>query len=317
MPIDTHSGISTSTPATSEMSTTSTSTSPSVHAEKVPDFTEFRLDPFHLTADAGTPSPHRLREARRSFALYLEPEENSKLAYSLKQFFEQTFSQFGPNQAHNAAPHVSILGRVHIERGSGLLSKWTSVDTFMKAVDHHVNTTELQPPTFGGFEIASSGLFLRVRMDPAYGQIAKGIERDVASQCAAFDIRPMDRIHLAYNVLHPLSKAHLKRMRDVARDTIRVEDMVDHTCSWKLTLYEIMLESRVVGAQQQVTPLKTWPIRSPSQGSSILPVSVRIKLAVLSSWLRWSYPSVQHVVDPNKRIEEKAHHHHQQQAQKS
>ncbi|KAI9267989.1 hypothetical protein BDA99DRAFT_504565 [Phascolomyces articulosus] len=140
---------------------------------------------------------------------------------------------------------------------------------------------------------------MRFRTDASYAQLAKKIEQKMKSQCAAFDIRPMDRIDLAYNVLRPMPKHTLKRMRDMAKEMIQIEI----GGAWQLTLYEIMLESRVVGVKQQVSAIQSWPVRQPStekQTSSFLPMSFRIKLAMLSSWMQWNQSSI---IDPNKRIE--------------
>ncbi|KAI9491036.1 hypothetical protein BDB00DRAFT_834907 [Zychaea mexicana] len=308
--VDLNSAISTpvtgSSGLASSVSTTATSTC-SANSSGVPDFTEFKLNPFHLTADSGTPAPHRLREARRSLALYLEPCKGTEFQTSLETFQEQSFSKFGPNQAHNASPHVSVLGRVHIERGQEFLAKWHAVDEFISVVNQELDATatQLPPPSFCGYEITerpSRALTMRFRVDPAYAQLAKRIEHKMKSQCAAFDIRPMDRIDLAYNVLRPMPKQTLKSMRDMAKETIQVEI----GGAWQLTLYEVMLESRVVGVKQQVSAIQSWPVRQPpaeKQSSSFLPMSFRIKLAMLSSWLQWNPASSSSTVNPNKRIE--------------
>ena len=303
----------------STVSTTATSTC-STNSSKVPDFTEFKLDPFHLTADSGAPAPHRLREARRSLALYLEPCKGTSFQTSLESFQEQSFTQFGPNQAHNASPHISVLGRVHIERHEGDSTnnnnnnnyyqqqmgnnKWHAVDKFISVVQQELEplAKQLPPPTFCGYEITerpSRALTMKFRTDSSYAELAQKIEQKMKSQCAVFDIRPMDRIDLAYNVLKPMPKQTLKRMRDKAKETIQVE--IDG--AWQLTLYEIILESRVVGVKQQVSAIQSWPVRQPSaekRTSSFLPMSFRIKLAMFSSWMRWNQASI---VDPNKRIE--------------
>lgn len=301
--VDTHSAISTPVTATtglaSSVSTTATSTSSNMSNSGVPDFTEFKLDPFHLDADSGTPAPHRLREARRSLALYLEPCENTAFYRSLQEFQERSFVRFGPNQAHSATPHIAVLGRVHIERGRDALAKWHTVDEFITVVQEELKEAHLlPPPIFCGYEIIdrpSRALTMRFRVDPAYEALAKRIENRMASQCAAFDIRPMDRMQLAYNVLRPIPRPVLKQIRDLAKETVQVEI----GGAWKLTLYEIMLESRVVGVQQQVSEIQSWPVRPPAveSASSILPMSLRVKLAVLATWLHCTPPTV--IVDTN------------------
>lgn len=304
---DTRSAISTRTAMESTFSSTEPVSTTASSISGVPDFTEFKLDPFHLTADSGTPAPHRLQEARRSLSLHLEPCPDTAFAKSLKTFQEQSFTLYGPNQAHNSLPHIAVLGRVHIERGpDNLLEKWHAYDEFVSVVEQELKDAHLlPPPTFCGYEIIqrpSRGLAMRFRVEPAYAALVRRIEQRVADKCTAFDIRPMDRMHLGYNVLRPMSKETLKRIKDLAHDTIKIEI----GGAWRLVLYEVMLESRVVGVQQQVSVINTWPVRPPSAqpsfaSSFFLPMSLRVKLAVLSSWIRWNGPNT---VDPNKRIKE-------------
>lgn len=259
-------------------------------SNNVPDFTEFQLDPFHLTADSGTPAPHRLREARRSFALYLEPAKDTAFQRSLETFQERSFTEFGPNQAHNSAPHVSILSRVHIECSSTTNdnehNKWDAVDDFVSTVQQQLSSVQLPPPVFCGYEVSRAALTMRFRVDPQYTALAKRIQAKCQSRCSALDVSPMDRVDLAFNVLRPMPKQTLRRLRDMAKETIQIEI----GGAWQLTLYEVILESRVVGVRQQVTPVKSWPVRPspPTKSSSFLPMAFRLKLAVLSSWMRWS-----------------------------
>ncbi|KAI7850132.1 hypothetical protein BDC45DRAFT_418318, partial [Circinella umbellata] len=187
----------------------------------------------------------------------------------------KSFTQFGPNQAHNASPHISVLGRVHIERDDQVDNKWHTVENFVSVIQHELDTLakNLSPPTFCGYDITerpSRALTIKFRTDSSYDQFAQKVEQKMKNQCAAFDISPMDRIDLAYNVLRPIPKQTLKRMRDKAKETIQIE--IDG--SWQLTLYEVILESRVVGVKQQVSVLHSWPVRQPSteKQSSFLPM---------------------------------------------
>ncbi|KAF7730290.1 hypothetical protein EC973_002533 [Apophysomyces ossiformis] len=282
---DTRSSISTPGVMSSSVSTRATS----IHSENLPDFNDFNLDPFNLNGGSVMPAPHRLREARRSFVLRLEPCEGSALQTSLKHFQEQSYL-YHPNQAHNTTPHVSILGKIHIERGSDFASKWKVVDELVSVIQEEIDRhPRLHPPSFAGYEIAdrpTRSLFLRVNVNSAYRQLADAVHYRMAKKCTSLHIRPMDRIALAYNVLKSVPRSTLQHLRDLARNTLNIEDWVLGGGSWQLTLYEVMLESPVVGVQHQLNPVQHWKIHSKEKpSSSVIPTSLRIKLAVLSTRL--------------------------------
>ncbi|KAG2198805.1 hypothetical protein INT46_001830 [Mucor plumbeus] len=261
--------------------------------EDVPSFTEFKLEGFKMNSSPNiTPAPHKLREARRSLVFYLEPNPDTPIQASLQQFQEKTFVQFGPNQAHNTQPHLSIIGRILIERGAEFSTKWDTVDEFIKVIDAEIKKQHLKPPEFTGFEILDKptrSLVMNVRLNAGYEQLAKEIERQMGSKCSVLEPSPMNRIHLAYNVLKSISRQALKRLKEKAEETIDIYDWVKTGGSWRLTVYEVMVESQVVGVQHQLVELKSWPIQSNStefKFSSTLPVSLRIKLSFLSSWFK-------------------------------
>jgi hypothetical protein len=108
----------------------------------------------------------------------------------------------------------------------------------------------------------------------------------MSSKCAALEVSPMNKIHLAYNVLKSLSRPALKRMKEKAESTIDIYDWIKTGGSWRLALYEVMVESQVVGVQHQLNEIRTWQIQQKNNDTftSNLPVSLRIKLSFLSSW---------------------------------
>jgi hypothetical protein len=283
-----------SEPVFDTRSTISAPAPPTDHNKKkdVPDFTEFKLEGFKMNSSPEiTPAPHRLREARRSLCLYLEPNPETPIQTSLQSYQEKTFVQFGPNQAHNTKSHISVLSRVLIERGSDFSTKWDTVDEFLQVVDEQIQKRQLKAPHFTGFEILDKptrSLVINVRVNSEYQQLVQAIQEQMGSKCASLEPSPMNKIHLAYNVLKSLSRPALKRMREKAESTIDIYDWIKTGGSWRLTLYEVMLESQVVGVQQQLIELKSWPIQQKQESgpANFLPVSLRIKLSYLSSWFK-------------------------------
>lgn len=263
----------------------------------VPSFTEFKLEEFKMTS-SNTPAPHRLREARRSFVLYLEPNPDTPIQLSLKQFQDKTLVQFGPNQAHSTPAHVSILNRVLIERGRDFSTKWNTVDELVNVIDQEIKSRQLlKPPEFSSFEILDKptrSLVINVRLSSEYQTLANNIDTAISAKCNVFELSPMDKVHLAYNLLNSISKLALKRMKDRAEEIIDIYDWVKTGGSWRIVLYEIMVESQVLGVPHQLTEIKSWPLQKTNTNefklSNALPVSLRIKLSVLSSWFRNSTP---------------------------
>ncbi|CAO3692172.1 unnamed protein product [Rhizopus stolonifer] len=260
--------------------------------ENLPDFSKFKLDDFSLNkkASEASPAPHRLREARRSFVLYLEPTHESPLYISLQGFQERTLSQFGPNQAHNTPPHISIIPRILIERNSSndLSVKWQVVNNLIDAIDQQVNALQLHGPDFAGYQLLekpSRSLVMNVKIHEDFSTLVESVEKELGSTCAVLETNLLDKIHLAYNVLKSPSKSELKKMRELAEATVDVHDWVKTGGSWKLALYEIMIESQVVGVPHQLKEVHSWPVlqRPPQQFVDFLPVSVRIKLPWLNN----------------------------------
>jgi hypothetical protein len=260
--------------------------------EKLPEFTEFKLENFKL---ASASAPHRLREARRSLVLFLEPNPDTPIHSSLETFQEKTFVRFGPNQAHNNPAHISLMGRILIERGLDFTTKWKTVDEFSAVIEEEVGRVRLSPPDFCGFDLLdkpTKSLIIKVRLNSDYNKLAKAIEKRMKPKCSALEVRSMDKMDLAYNVLQSLSKTTLKKIKEDAEATIDIYDWVKTGGSWRISLYEVMVESQMVGVRQQLTLLKSWPIQPVAQSVSsyLLPVSLRIKLSFLSSWFKLEPP---------------------------
>ncbi|KAG1050210.1 hypothetical protein G6F43_007504 [Rhizopus delemar] len=260
--------------------------------DKVPDFSKFKLEDFSLNKKASdaAPAPHRLREARRSFVLYLEPTPGSPLHKSLLSFQEKTLIQFGPNQAHNTPPHLSILPRILIERNSteDLSAKWQTVQHLIDSISQQVNILQLHVPDFAGYQVLekpSRSLIMSVKVHDDYYALAELIQQELGSTCAVLETNLLDKIHLAYNVLKSPPKSELKKIKELAESTIDAYEWVKTGGSWRLSLHEVMIESQVVGVQHQLKEIRSWPIqqRPPQQFIDLLPVSVRIKLPWLNN----------------------------------
>lgn len=259
----------------------------------LPEFTDFKLDPLDSRA-----APHRVRESRRTFMLYLEPTPETPLSKSLLAFQDASYTQYGPNQAHDSTLHIPILGRIHIDRGNA--SQWQAVDRLTTIIEDQVRQqqSDLCSPSFLGYQIVqrpTRSLIMRVRLNIEYTHLARSVHRLLAPEQGVHlhSIPSMDRMHIAYNVTESIPQSTLQKLLTSAKNTIQVQDWVLHGGSWQLSLYELILESRVRGVKQQVMPIRSWPVSNAvaSTVSPLLPSSLRVKLTLLST--RYLAPSQQ------------------------
>ncbi|KAI9033540.1 hypothetical protein CLU79DRAFT_692670 [Phycomyces nitens] len=268
----------------STISTTATTTTIAAGIPSDGGFTEFKLDPFLVSEARTAPAPHRLREARRSFVFYLQPSLGSPLQKSLAKFQEHSYGSLGPNQAHNTPPHIGLLSRVEIERGPDFATKWNAVDNFVKIIDEEVAHYRdvLVPPQFAGYDIPerpSRSLMMRLLPGSGWHKLLGAIEHRMQGKCVA---QPMDRLLLAYNVLQSIPRPTLHRLRDMAKQDIDVDSWVLTGGDWQLCLYEVMVESGVVGVQHQMSQIRAWRLGPPHERNSmcLVPTSVRVKWSI-------------------------------------
>lgn len=256
--------------------------------DKLPNFSTFNLDDFDLNKISDNSLHRGLKDSQRSFLLYLEPIPNSPLHKSLTLFQEKIFSQFGPNQAHNTSPHLSIIPRILIKKRSNTNDKWQTVQDLIQLIDQQTKNLQLPVPDFAGYQILerpTRSLVMNIKVHNDYYMLIEAIELCIGPSCAKLDVSLLDRIHLAYNVLKSPSKSELKKMKGIAESTIDVSDWIKLGGTWKLTLYEVMVESQVVGVQHQLKEVHSWPIhqRPPQPFIDLLPVFIRIKLPWLNN----------------------------------
>ncbi|KAI7848128.1 hypothetical protein BDC45DRAFT_524373 [Circinella umbellata] len=247
-------------------------------------FTEFQLDPL----DANHTSPLDKVESCRTFTFCLEPVSGTLLEHSLKRFQDVSYVNCGPNRAHDASLHISILGKIQITRGQQ--SHWRTADRLRQVIHQQVQLFNMTPPLFVGYQTVSKptrALAMQVHVDAEYAKLARSIHRLMTpEQGVKFqNIPPMNRIYLAYDILKSIPSTTLSQLLGLAKQTIDINDWVLHGHGWQLSLYEVILESRVKGVKQQTVLLDSWELNKPEMNtpSPWLPKSLRVKLAVFSA----------------------------------
>ncbi|CAO3643199.1 unnamed protein product [Cunninghamella blakesleeana] len=338
-------------------------------------FTDFQLEPLPFSLD--TLNEHyqqqqqqqrlyknvTMTHEQRTFALYLEPEENSSLALSLTEFQDRLFTRFGLNYTHSSAPHIALIPNIEIQRGNdtnhnnnNIKNKWETVDQVKDYVQQIMKEYQsiLIPPSFNGYHIQSSSpsslnkkklnhnnnnknklsqsilgnknkkhqntssssplhhydrsVSLSLKMDPKYEKLCHLLQQKIKSSSldnisistssSSSTITSIDRMLLAFypyrnnisNNQNMPSRIVLKKIRDMARSTLDINDWVKNNTSWKITLYEVMLKSStMVGIKEQLKKINSWSIDPSSKSRSFsLPVMLKINFSLMSSWFRVS-----------------------------
>ncbi|CAO3644891.1 unnamed protein product [Cunninghamella echinulata] len=279
-------------------------------------FPEFQLEPLPFSLDSLNDHYQQrqqqqqfnitINHEQRTFALYLEPEENTSLSHSFLEFQDRLFTRFGLNATHSSAPHIALIPNIEIQRGnSNNNKKWETVDLVKDYIRQTMKDyqSSLTPPSFNDRSVS-----LCLKMDTKYEKLCHLLEQkikqsssdNILSTSTSTNSSPLDRILLAYypyrhhnnnNSNGQPSRMVLKKIRDMARNTIDIHDWVKNGIEWKITLYEVMLKStKMVGIKEQLKKVESWSI-SPSSTKSKsfnLPVMLRINLNLMSSWFRVS-----------------------------
>ncbi|KAI9244182.1 hypothetical protein BDA99DRAFT_407625, partial [Phascolomyces articulosus] len=228
-------------------------------------------------------------EACRTFILCLEPVPGTQLEQSLKRFQDVSYASCGPNRAHDASLHISILGKVQLTRGDQ--SQWRTADRLRQVITQQVRLFNVTAPIFVGYQTVSKptrSLAMQVHVDAEYAKLARSVHRLMTpEQGVKFQsIPPMNRIYLAYDILHSIPAPTISKLNSLAKDIIDVNDWVlNGEGCWQLSLYEVILESRVKGVKQQAVLIDSWQLNKTeiNAPSPWLPKSLRVKLTVLST----------------------------------
>ncbi|ORZ04926.1 hypothetical protein BCR42DRAFT_428819 [Absidia repens] len=168
----------------------------------VPGFTEFKLDPFQLHGTSHLLLPHQHREATRVFCLRLQPRPRSQLANTLKQFQDQCYLQCGPNQAHRAPPHLSLLGNISVDCDTHSTARWQAVDVLIQLLDEEIKkaliaatTTTSKPPphpTFGGYSVKDKptrSVNMRIAVPRLYTRLSQHLQHSISKDYLTSNIR--------------------------------------------------------------------------------------------------------------------------------
>ncbi|KAI9309273.1 hypothetical protein BJ944DRAFT_227008 [Cunninghamella echinulata] len=263
------------------------------HKDSVPNFTDFTLDPFKVSGSSHLLLPHQHREATRLFTLRLQPIANTQLATSLKQFQDQSYLKYGPNQGHHEPPHLKLLNKVPIDKSHDFKFKWKAVDDFIDMVNEEINNLKTNPVlqshlnslTFGGYTMKTKptrSVSMRIAIPKLYSQLIYTLQSRLNKELDIKLDQPLpsyvssnssvanpstltstsvERMLLAYNVLTSISEEDALSIKTMANDMINVNKWVNgKEISWEIVLYEILLESQVIGETTQMSIIKSWPL---------------------------------------------------------
>ncbi|CAM0138997.1 hypothetical protein VKS41_008560 [Umbelopsis sp. WA50703] len=286
----------------SSMSTLSTFQLPSAGPKETSTNLDFNTN-FDLSFTQQSHStPYALREHERRFALFLEPSSKSRFYNSIEKFNDKVFRTLGPNQAQNYAPHISIIDSLVLTRGEEWENRWAAVQDLRDTVEDTIRdlAPQMQSPTFEGLGIVDKpekALVIGLRSSDSYNELVRRLNRTMYDKHRVkVDMRPMNRLHLAYDRHHPLNDQKLAQLQEIANETIAAEDLVWQRIPFDIVLYEVMLESQVTGVRHQMAELGRWRVvdgisKHPTVTSTnfFMPASIVGTLKVMMT--RWKVQS--------------------------
>ncbi|CAO3616881.1 unnamed protein product [Cunninghamella blakesleeana] len=214
-------------------------------------------------------------------------------------------------------------------------------------VDEEINKIKTSPTlqqhvanfTFGGYTIKSKptrSVYMRIAIPNLYSQLIYTLQQRLSKELNIESDQPLpnhfapnfnltstsiERMLLAYNVLSSISEENAIIIKNMANDLINVNKWVNgKELSWEIVLYEILLESQVIGETTQLSKIKSWSLDMDNSNendqshlalipysknnlqqqfqqpqpqpqrtgffSSWIPTSLRVKLSVLSTRFR-------------------------------
>ncbi|OZJ04182.1 hypothetical protein BZG36_02164 [Bifiguratus adelaidae] len=244
------------------------------------------------TAAASAPPPHKLREQYRRFLLYLEPAPESAFYYSVERFHEICFEKFGPNNIQQYPPHIALAGPMVIEKATLaktatdplIKSKWHLVDELVSFLDEKaqqilppaVNDTQqlftpLKSPKVKGLYVSykpAPSLCFLTRVDDRLALLTQDLRNRFQNEFLV-DVKRMDRLDLAYNDQNPISPDELIAMQRLADTVINTSEAAQNRLCWDLVLYEVMVESNVIGVKHQFKRVRQWRLVDPEKHAAL------------------------------------------------
>lgn len=236
---------------------------------------------------ATTPLPYALRDSQRRFTLFLEPSRKSNFNCSIETFNDRVFHQLGPNQAQNFTPHISIIESIVLNRSDDWENRWSSVQDLRDAVEDTIRdlAPQMQCPMFQGLGVVDKpekALVIGLKSSDSYNELVRRLNRMMYDKHRVrVELRPMNRLQLAYDRIHPLNDHKLRHLQQIATETVAIDDLVLQRVPFDIVLYEVMLESQVTGVRHQMAEMGRWRVvdgnrKTPGINSTnfFMPVSI-------------------------------------------
>ncbi|CAO3665688.1 unnamed protein product [Umbelopsis vinacea] len=248
--------------------------------------------------NASTSTPYRLRETQRRFTLFLEPSKSSTFYRSVEDYNDKVITHLGPNQAQNFSPHISIIESIILNRGDDWENRWSAVQDLRDAVEDTIRdlAPQMQCPLFQGLGIVDKpekSLVIGLKSSDSYTELVRRLNRIMYDKHRVrMDMRPMNRLQLAYDRIHALNDDKLRHLQRLANETVAIDDLIWQRVPFDIVLYEVMLESQVTGVRHQMAELGRWRVvdasrkrASVTSANFFMPVSIvdTVKMA-LKRW---------------------------------
>ncbi|CAG8461602.1 25697_t:CDS:2 [Dentiscutata erythropus] len=197
--------------------------------------------------------------------LYLEPTHSSQFYQSILKFYDQSLKLFGPNNAHQYDPHISMTGFFTLydnqriingnidadyENSKEYISAYKKLDQIIQFINNFLNNNHnITYPLVKDIIISmSNSLLISVQVCQEMLDLVNQLSQlsfDESNSNVLLDnstktiIRPKQINHfsLAYSD-GLLSKNTMKNLESMANKIIVFDEVKQQECGWDIVLYE-------------------------------------------------------------------------------
>ncbi|CAG8474841.1 6507_t:CDS:1 [Racocetra fulgida] len=219
--------------------------------------------------------------------LYLEPAHSSQFYQSILKFYDQSLKLFGPNNAHQYDPHISMTGFFTLYDNQKIIndninanhdqkeciSAYEQLDQIIQFIDNFLHNHKITYP------LVKDILYLKPTSLLIPLQVCQAM-LDLVNQlsCLSFEesnsnittsdngiktiIRPkaIDHLSLAYSRNGFVSNNKMMKLKRLANKIIAFDEAKQQKCGWDIVIYEELEHSTKLEDKHVFKEVKRWNI---------------------------------------------------------
>lgn len=194
---------------------------------------------------------NKFLEIMSQFILYLQPSNDTALWTCIQEFYKVTKMQFGPNEAHQYHPHISLTGFWNVSDVDRQPDQYY-IEFISPLVPPTIQVT-VQPPLLVA-KGSTQSLILPVETDSTIKSFPSRVLNLKMMGCDPIRVKNVDHISLAYGpgFVADTKLVHLASER-ISTEAIKCQE-------WDLVLYERIFKSKDLDVPHQFREIKSWKL---------------------------------------------------------